>query len=44
MQRGAPWKVNVAPTNEEIPLILWNPNVHHRAHKILRLFLSEADD
>jgi hypothetical protein len=34
MQQGPSWEANSHSASQEIPLLLWNSKVHHRAHNI----------
>jgi hypothetical protein len=33
IQQSPSWKSNWFATSQEIPLVLWNPKIHHRTHK-----------
>jgi hypothetical protein len=33
MEQSPSWETNRALASQEIPYILWNPNVHKRIHK-----------
>jgi hypothetical protein len=45
MEQGPSWETNSFSASQQVPLLLWNPNVHYRVHKSLSLvhILSQMD-